>query len=356
MVKAKSFGLSEWFQIAREHTLLSSSRAHVLIQNELKKYQRLEKLNQEIGLPIERLTYFNSIDFLQNSKNVQSFFHNASSKKFFIKVNPLLEFQKTLFIQRKHDISEKECKALVQGLQPNSLCYEISIREYEEPKWCGIFSINRDEIRMELTQENLMFLTQGLNHSQSGLFECCYNFKTQRWLSPTIESQKIAEKVVEQVRLRSHNSKKSFEYAQGYFEFLYYGKNKFAFLDYNPFWKLPKTIQQSSVHKSNFLIRGLPACSGQITGTVRIVLSPKDFSKIKKGDILVTTMTTPEFIPVFKKIAGIVTDTGGILCHAAIVSRELKIPCIVGTGKATQILKDGQKIELNATKGTVKIV
>lgn len=92
-----------------------------------------------------------------------------------------------------------------------------------------------------------------------------------------------------------------------------------------------------------------------ITGTARIVLSEKDFSKIKNGDILITDETDAGFLPVMVKAKAIITDFGGILCHAAIISRELKIPCIVGTKIATQILKDGDKIEIDIKNGTVKI-
>ena len=72
------------------------------------------------------------------------------------------------------------------------------------------------------------------------------------------------------------------------------------------------------------------------------------------GDILVSIATRPEMLPVMKKAAAIVTDEGGITCHAAIVSRELKIPCIVGTQTATSVLKDGDKVEVDTEKGVVK--
>jgi len=80
------------------------------------------------------------------------------------------------------------------------------------------------------------------------------------------------------------------------------------------------------------------------------------FDKLKQGDILVTTMTTPDFLFIMKKAAGFITDEGGITCHAAIVSRELKIPCIIGTKIATKVLKDGDLVEVDAKKGIVRII
>ena len=85
----------------------------------------------------------------------------------------------------------------------------------------------------------------------------------------------------------------------------------------------------------------------------KIILDPSDNSKMRKGDILVTEMTNPLFVPAIQKAKAIVTDVGGLLSHAAIVSRELGIPCVVGTKKATKILKDNQKIIVNATKGEI---
>jgi len=104
------------------------------------------------------------------------------------------------------------------------------------------------------------------------------------------------------------------------------------------------------------IIASPPAQAGKvlknITGIVRIIFSEKDFSKIKKGDILVTDETDASFLPVMIKAKAVITDLGGILCHAAIVARELKIPCVVGTKNATQVLKNGDKIKIDA-KGKV---
>ncbi|MEY2664432.1 MAG: hypothetical protein RIT04_240, partial [Candidatus Parcubacteria bacterium] len=74
------------------------------------------------------------------------------------------------------------------------------------------------------------------------------------------------------------------------------------------------------------------------------------------GSVLVTSMTRPEFVPLMKKAIAIVTDEGGITCHAAIVSRELKKPCIIGTKVATQVLKDGDMVEVDANSGIVRIL
>lgn len=102
------------------------------------------------------------------------------------------------------------------------------------------------------------------------------------------------------------------------------------------------------------MLKGKTAYKGHVTGTVRIILEPNKKNTFNKGDILVTGMTRPEYMPYIAKASAVITDAGGILCHAAITAREMKIPTIVGTEKATKVLKDGDKVEVNATNGTVR--
>jgi pyruvate,water dikinase len=102
-------------------------------------------------------------------------------------------------------------------------------------------------------------------------------------------------------------------------------------------------------------LRGLSASVGVVSGYVKVIGSVKEVNKINPGDILVAVMTRPDYIAGIRKAAAIVTDEGGITCHAAIVAREFGIPCIIGTKIATKILKDGDFVEVNANHGVVKI-
>jgi pyruvate,water dikinase len=92
-----------------------------------------------------------------------------------------------------------------------------------------------------------------------------------------------------------------------------------------------------------------------IEGRVRIIFDPQK-DTFKSGKILVTGMTRPEFVPLMRKAKAIITDEGGIACHAAIISRELGLPCIIGTKIATKVLKDGDLVEVDANKGAVRIL
>ena len=103
-------------------------------------------------------------------------------------------------------------------------------------------------------------------------------------------------------------------------------------------------------------LKGSCAFGGSVEGTVKIILKTSEFSKFNDGDILVTHMTTPKFTPILKKASGIITDEGGITCHASIIARELKIPCIIGVKSATKKLKNNMKIRMNADSGEIVVL
>ncbi len=113
-----------------------------------------------------------------------------------------------------------------------------------------------------------------------------------------------------------------------------------------------KRAEEQGVKREPILV-GTPASPGIAIGSVQIIKSAKEVEKIQNGEVLVTNMTSPDFVTAMKKAVAIVTNEGGQTSHAAIVSRELGIPCVVGTGKATQVLKNGQIITVNGSKGEV---
>jgi phosphoenolpyruvate synthase/pyruvate phosphate dikinase len=101
---------------------------------------------------------------------------------------------------------------------------------------------------------------------------------------------------------------------------------------------------------------GMRAQGGKIVGKVVKVLDPREQKRFKEGSILVTTMTSPDFVPIIKKAAAIVTDEGGLTSHASIVAREFGVPCVIGTKISTEVLEDDDTVEVNANHGLVKII
>jgi phosphohistidine swiveling domain-containing protein len=129
-------------------------------------------------------------------------------------------------------------------------------------------------------------------------------------------------------------------------------KNKFKiyFLNNKEEEKLRKNIKNNDNE-----IKGLCAFPGKVKGKARLIINRNDFDKMKKNEILVTHFTTPDFIFLIKKAKAIITDVGGLTSHAAIVSRELNKPCIVGTKNATDLIKDNDILEIDAKEGLILI-
>ncbi|RVU54817.1 phosphoenolpyruvate synthase [Anaerosphaera multitolerans] len=124
---------------------------------------------------------------------------------------------------------------------------------------------------------------------------------------------------------------------------------EFYFLQSRPITTIKK--EEKEVLKP--LAKGLPASPGIGRGKVKLIKDISEINLVEDGDILVTEMTNPDMVPAMRKAAGVVTDEGGRTCHAAIVSRELQIPCIVGAKNATKVLKNGQEVTVDATRGIV---
>lgn len=130
-------------------------------------------------------------------------------------------------------------------------------------------------------------------------------------------------------------------------------KGKIYIVQTRPITTLQGGLKQNIDTSLPPILTGEAASPGSASGPVVIIKSPKNISKAQTGQILVTTMTSPDFVPAMKKVAGIVTDKGGQTSHAAIVSRELGTPCVVGTKDATKLLKNGQIITIDGATGKI---
>jgi pyruvate,water dikinase len=142
------------------------------------------------------------------------------------------------------------------------------------------------------------------------------------------------------------------------FILIHYYKNNLTYGSGQKERKIIKPFLKKNVKTGIKTIAGtvVSAGCGKIQGIVRILSTARHVDKMKEGEVLVASMTSPEFIVAMRKAAAIINDEGGITSHAAIVSRELNIPCIVGAKIATKVLKDGQLVGVNANHGIISIL
>ena len=130
--------------------------------------------------------------------------------------------------------------------------------------------------------------------------------------------------------------------------------NRVYIIQARPITTTKNNVSSTSGDDLPLILSGSPASPGIGVGVVKIIMSPKEIHKIKPGDILVAPQTNPDYVPAMKKATAIVTEKGGRTSHAAIVSRELGVPCVIGTKIATKWLKDGDIVEVDATRGIVR--
>ncbi|MBI2857213.1 MAG: phosphoenolpyruvate synthase [Chloroflexi bacterium] len=125
-------------------------------------------------------------------------------------------------------------------------------------------------------------------------------------------------------------------------------------LQSRPLTTMDRQIERAAPQiEGTVLLTGVAACPGMAAGAVKVVFGPGEIHRVQQGEIMVAEMTTPDYVPAMKRAAAIITDKGGRTAHAAIVSRELGIPCVVGTGEATEALKDGQMVTVDGFHGRV---
>ncbi len=142
-------------------------------------------------------------------------------------------------------------------------------------------------------------------------------------------------------------------------------RREHSFIDYNThppaiLTGKPAQLAEEGLWKTSELskkeVNGVCASPGVAIGTCRVIKSKKQLHELRAGEILVTSMTDPEFVPFLKKVAGIITDDGGITSHSAIIARELGVPCIVGTKVATKVIQTGDRVELRAHHGLCRMI
>ncbi len=352
--------LTEWLQN------IHHKDADVLRREDNEKRERLKVLNAIIDLPFDKPTQFEATELHIDNSAFATYLREHGNELCALRLIPKQDSLPKLRMRGK---SVKDAFAWFQEQTIDSTKYRADfIPHTEDSAWATIFIVNEYGIQGEIIFGGHHQLTQGFHDEGTSPIVFRYDFKD--WSLQPHNSDALAhlKKLAAYLHVPGADARAQLtdelgatfahDYLEGYFETTDSSQGTW-FIDYSP--ALGKMYADLQINEpspqSTALVSGQTGSPGKAQGIVRIV-DPENIDEAAFPDagILVCKVTTPNYVPLMQKAAAIVTDQGGILSHAAIVARELKKPCIVATGKATQILKNGQQVFVDADSGLVTAV
>ena len=352
--------MTEWFAAIGE-----VEESNAFREEDNRKVDRLEVLFQEIGLPYERPEQFEARDLFTPSAKFQTILDTRGDELCAIRLVPKLPDLPKL---RQRGRTIKECYhdwLLKQEINPeNYIAYLCPHSDTLD--WSATLVVKPDVIFGEIIRGLHSQLTHG--ETKETLYQFRYDFNAWQWSEEDAEAKKQIERMIGLLTVQDGEARDrlqdklqatfTHDVIEGYFEATVWPGDRVYFIDYNRV--LPRHFAAPSfttTKDATAAVSGTPALVGKATGRVRIVAAEQIGSvSFEAGDILVTDNTDVRFLPLMKLAGAIVTNRGGILSHAAIVSRELGKPCIIGTKNATTVLKEGDEVEVDAERGVVKIL
>ncbi len=209
----------------------------------------------------------------------------------------------------------------------------------------------------EVNKKSFEIISKQINKQEVQLIKTSTSTKKTKVKKSLQKKQKLSDKLIVQLAKIGKKIHQHYFFPQDIEWAL--EKNKLYIVQTRPVTTIVKESDKEKKETEKeridlpIILEGDPASPGIVSGYARIIKSAKEIGKVKSKEILITDMTTPDFVPAMKKVVGIITNKGGQTSHAAIVSRELGVACIVGTDKATQLIKTGQVITMNAATGKV---
>jgi phosphohistidine swiveling domain-containing protein len=349
--------LTEWMDDIK-HKDVEALRAE---DNE--KHQRLGILKRVIGLPFDEPTQFEAVDLANKTPAFKKFLKERGDELCAIRMIPQ-EPGLAKIRMRGKPIKEAYMWFLEQDIDPTKYRADFLPHEHYQI-WSTIFIVNQNGIQGEIIKGGHHQLTQGFHETaRPRVFK--YDFK--EWtiyprdkaaldhLKILVEHIRVPDPAQQEKLKKELKSTFAHNYLEGYFETIESEEFGLWYKDYSrTLGNLYKDLEVKIPSNSKAVLRGMTGSAGKAEGHVQII-DPSTFEDFIEGSILVCKITTPDYVPLMQKAAAIVTDQGGILSHAAIVARELKKACIVGVGNATEALKTGQRVVVDADAGTVDLI
>lgn len=348
--------LTEWLEDI-QHVDVAAIR-----KEDNEKRERLRVLNDLIDLPFDKPTQFEATVLSKKTPEFTRFLKDRGNELCALRLIPKEDGLPKLRMRGKSIAGAYEW-FLEQNIDASKYRADF-VPHTDEGGWGTIFVVNTHGIQGEIILGGHHQLTQGFHEGNVPLV---FRYDFKKWtISPHNDDalahlQKVAnflhvpDKAKQQELQRKLGATFTHDYLEGYFETTDSSLGTW-FIDYSRSLGdlyADMVINPALTQKSTG-VTGQTGSPGKAGGEV-IIVSPDNMDiPFKEGSVLVCAVTTPDYVPLMQKAVAIVTDQGGILSHAAIVARELKKPCIVGTGDATKKLKNGQIVVVDADKGTVQ--
>jgi phosphohistidine swiveling domain-containing protein len=336
-----------------------------IIEEDGTKGIRLSLLKKLMELPVLETHYFDIEEILEDHQIFMDFKNLAGKSPFSIRATPN-NLNESILRNRNFDIDYLVKWLLTQNVALSE--YSIEFSPHKTNNWSTIFTISENGIIGEAIKGGLNQLTQGFSAEKENkpiFFK--YDFEGWEFSKRDETINTLIKYTVNYLFIESKNTQIKLNkiinctfhknYLNGYFEAVITKDLSVWFIDYNRVLtnQIDLPIIPSTVG-DDYLVKGQTGSKGIKVGRVVIVLENEiDSVKFQEGDILVTKNTSTKFISLIKRAGAIVTDMGGILSHAAIICRELNIPCIVGTEDSTYKLNTGDIVLVNASNGIVTL-
>lgn len=347
--------LTEWLED------INHKDAEALRKEDNEKRERLAVLKEIAGIPYDEQVKFTAREVADNTPRHAKFVKEHGDELCALRLIPLDHVLPKLRM-RGWSVRDVQKWFHEQNIDPDKYRAEY-ISHTDNQIFSTIFVVNDDGIFGEIIRGRHSQLTQGIYDGSHRPRTFSFNFSDWKMTPHDEEMLAHMQLIVAYLQFDDEQQKQARAklgatfvkgYLRGYFETTSSEEFGLHFIDYSPTMGKLIGAVATPVEAGEATVKGQVGCAGTATGNVKIVHtgdSPEDFPG---GAVLVSEMTTPDLVPIMQKAVAIVTDNGGILSHAAIVARELKKPCIVGTGNATKELKDGDIVVIDTTSGEVK--
>ena len=365
-VYSRQVSLAEWYEKAGIGNLA------LVRAEDSTKTDRLKILNSVIGLPYNAPYMLSLTDVFQATPKLAEVITLFGGRPCGLRANPT---DTTLPRHRIRGLGLKESVDWLRSQVSASAPYEVEVVPHvEEPEWSTIFVVTTRSFVGEIVRGGHHYLTQSVSTPTDII-----RFKrvNDEWIlsrsdteaTTHLETIRIAVRVVDDRRraelTRELDAEFDGDYLIGYFETICSSSWGLRFVDYNR--RIAKLFADPSsprldeafpyiyANEANQL-SGVPASPGSWSGVAKILLDPDGPNlEFSAGDVLVCAATTPDYIPLIQLAGAVVTDSGGMLSHAAIVCRELRKPCVAGVKVGTHVINHGDRVHVDGTRGSVSI-